>query len=217
MSWAKAGRSAAYVLAGIVVGLGAAFLFGRQAGAGTEQQQHAGEIQVRVPAPASPAPLPKSGPSVVEPDDPEATKPENARLANDAGSAPAERGTPEAMDPVRHAMELRRRHDELIARERAEPVDPAWAPTAARRFENQLTTVAEIMRGRLNNVHCATTLCTATVEWSSYAQAKETHASLLHAVYEPNCAVQLLLPEPADQAAAYQATAVFDCKDVRAN
>jgi hypothetical protein len=71
--------------------------------------------------------------------------------------------------------------------------------------------------GRLIEVTCATTTCSAELEWKSWDAAREEWRNLMHYPYEPNCAREILLPEPAaaDSKAAYRGTMLFNCERAR--
>jgi hypothetical protein len=64
---------------------------------------------------------------------------------------------------------------------------------------------------------CRSTQCAAVLAWSSYDEAVQGYAALLHHPYQANCARHTLLPAPdtaeADQ--PYSMTIIFDCSTWR--
>jgi hypothetical protein len=120
------------------------------------------------------------------------------------------------VDVVKHRAELAKQHDELLARQRSEPIDDQWAPGVAQSIRVSLQKAVQGSPTRIVDVQCATTLCAATAEWKNYIEAQQRYADVLHAKPELNCSVEILLPEPADPRKPYRATAIFDCAATRA-
>jgi hypothetical protein len=69
---------------------------------------------------------------------------------------------------------------------------------------------------RVRGVDCRTTLCTATLEWPSFVDARNGFRSILHSQDRANCGREILLLDSEDPSAPYQATAVLDCTEWRA-
>jgi hypothetical protein len=103
-------------------------------------------------------------------------------------------------------------HDDSIARHRAQPVDPTWAPAAAQSIRQELAELEARQAFSVFEVDCRSDSCIATMEWPTYRDAAATYAELVHHYYEEvNCLRRLILPEPEDKDAPFQATLVFDC------
>lgn len=139
------------------------------------------------------------------------------RLAAIEAREPGEPGAPDSPpDPAQVRAEQQRAHDDAIAAHRSAAIDPAWAARADTGLTAQLAGMAQASSFAVLDVDCRTATCTAELEWPSYGAAVEQFTTILHGRYDLNCDRRILLPEPADPAIAYRATAVFDCTGWRA-
>jgi hypothetical protein len=141
--------------------------------------------------------------------------------ARAAASEGAEANTPSAATSQSTA-ESKRYHEELhtkaIAEAKAEPIDRAWASSTEATVQTDLGTVAAASASRgmsVVGVECRTNHCLATLQWPSFTAASAGYFGVLHGRLQVNCAREILLPEPADVTATYEATAVFDCSESR--
>ena len=132
------------------------------------------------------------------------SSPHSARSASPSGSAvPSSEVSP---------ME---RHLQAIAAHKASPVDETWARAAQTSVATSLDKLAARSGFSVNTVECRSSSCLAEIGWPSYHGALSTYENLLVEPYEPNCATEIVLPDPADQGAAYSATLVLDCSGAR--
>jgi hypothetical protein len=126
---------------------------------------------------------------------------------------PAGQPPPPTREEVKQQL-LQQRQAQLEAHQR-EPVDFFWAKEA---HTSLAADFAPLTRGdafRVRGIDCRTTTCVATVEWPSYTKATEDYARLLQHPYGLDCARSILLPEPEDPAARYEARLVLDCQNLR--
>lgn len=130
----------------------------------------------------------------------------------DSGASPQDEPhppTPEDIEAQRG--QLLSKHQEAIENHRREPVDSSWSRSTSELFTSDIESLAEKADLKLIEVDCKSRSCLATVEWKSFSEAQSNYSALLHHSYAANCSREILLPEPDDLAAPYQATAVFDC------
>jgi hypothetical protein len=107
--------------------------------------------------------------------------------------------------------------------QRAEPIDPNWAPRAARALEKDLQALVQpsegqpAVKGKVVSVSCATSTCEAELEWDSWDTARSEWQQFMHASYELNCAREIVLPEPtaANRAAPYRGSMLYQCEQAR--
>jgi FtsZ-interacting cell division protein YlmF len=138
--------------------------------------------------------------------------------AAEAGAPePPSQGAEELTPEVLEASRLRRveMHQRAIDEHWKEPVDKAWASSTASQFEEDFGAIEEKSGLKLMSVDCKSQSCVATVEWKNYDEAQQKYDEILHHSYATNCTREILLPEPANKAVPYQATAVFNCKGSR--
>ncbi|WP_437596168.1 hypothetical protein [Sorangium sp. So ce590] len=116
------------------------------------------------------------------------------------------------MDPEEERAILRQREHDWLAMHAADATDPAWNGQASARLNASLSALAAQGSFQVADVDCRSKSCLATVRWSSYDQAVTSYQELVHARYDMPCTRTILLPEPEDRAAAYQANLTFDCE-----
>jgi hypothetical protein len=136
----------------------------------------------------------------------------------DAG--PQGSGAPSApipIDPIASQKANVAAHNAAIAAHMAEAIDPKWAPAANRSFKADLNAVGEKLGFDLRQVDCRTTTCTATVAFSSFAEANRHYADLLRMRYGVNCTREVTLDDPGEQGGAFETTVVYDCTGSRAS
>jgi hypothetical protein len=109
---------------------------------------------------------------------------------------------------------IRGRHERWKALHANEARDTAWARDEETAFNATLGGGAERGGYKIVNIDCRTTLCTAELEWPSYAQASTGYPEALH-VDMPGCESAILLEPPADASRPYRATARYDCENSR--
>ena len=105
-------------------------------------------------------------------------------------------------------------HASLLRAHLAQPVDPAWAQGANSGLAKDLAAAGQD-KFTTTAVDCRMTTCTAKVQWENYEAATKTHADVVAAPLGMACRRDILLPQPADPAAKYEATAFFDCEEAR--
>jgi hypothetical protein len=110
-----------------------------------------------------------------------------------------------------------------LENQRAEPIDPTWAPKAARSLEQDLRALEQAVdgrtpvKGKLLGVSCATSTCRADFEWSDFETARGEWREFMHASYELGCAREIVLPEPQGTAKgqSYRASMLYECENAR--
>lgn len=105
---------------------------------------------------------------------------------------------------------------ERLDQHETEPIDASWSSTATTQFEQDMNALSASESFELLRTQCRTNTCSATVQWTSYAGALDHYSALLHADYKTSCAREVVLPEPEQRDAPYQATVLFDCSELRA-
>jgi hypothetical protein len=110
----------------------------------------------------------------------------------------------------RHHIE---RHERRISGVRNEPLDARWAERTQPLLRSGLDGLAGKNGFRVKDVVCRNESCLGVVEWKSYAEAVKAYTSILHGLYEANCAREVILPPPSDSSASYEATFVFGCAE----
>ncbi len=130
-----------------------------------------------------------------------------------ADLAPQQTDAPEDLDPDTARAEALARWQSTLAAHDAEPVDDAWAADVTPRYARDLYDLSQSADASFDvlDTACKTTTCSALLEFSDYGTATEEFSQLLYYDYEQNCSKEILLPEPADPAARYRATVLFDC------
>jgi hypothetical protein len=119
-------------------------------------------------------------------------------------------------DPEAERTQTRARFEKQIEAHRAEARDTSWARAAEEQISVGLEAGEQNGEYRMIGLDCRTTSCAATLEWPNYSVAVAKFKNALWQVTEQNCARHILLPEPADRDAAYQAQMMMDCTDQRA-
>jgi hypothetical protein len=110
-----------------------------------------------------------------------------------------------------------RAHQKWISRFEQERPDPAFAPSASRSLRADFDSLATGAKFRTVDVDCRTTMCAATLEWSSYADVRQSTNDIMGHGYDINCAKEIYFPPPDDIQKPYQATVFLDCEQFRAN
>jgi hypothetical protein len=121
--------------------------------------------------------------------------------------------------PPPDPKEAAARHGEVLRRFEADAPDAEWAPGAAQTFRADLETLGSTLNFRLIDAECRTSMCKATLQWPNYEAARKTYFRVVSNPYALNCASDIYVPppaSPADEAAAYSAPVVFDCRGLRA-
>ncbi len=92
-----------------------------------------------------------------------------------------------------------------------EPRDPSWAVDIERSFAEQLEQLDE---GALDveSVECRTTTCLAAIQFSSFRDATEYFAELLHHDYAGGCGTSITMPEPERSDEPYTARLLLRCE-----
>jgi hypothetical protein len=136
-----------------------------------------------------------------------------------AGSNPAVMETGQSNE--REATPEQRReatlasHQRLVDMHEAEPVDEKWASEKKYEVEKGLAALAREGGGyRIKNVDCRSTSCSAELEWPNFEAAATNASVLAHtALYGPDCARRIILPEPEDRTRPYAASLlVWSCR-----
>jgi hypothetical protein len=144
--------------------------------------------------------------------EPTATMPAMSPAPREAASTPAPRSEDR---PPPDADAERKRLADLFATRRAdherEPDDPRWARATEAKLDTDLRALAGVRADRVVGVSCRTTSCLATLEWSSYDEARKASSDLATARYGAACSTWVHLPRPENTSGAYQATVYFDC------
>jgi hypothetical protein len=107
--------------------------------------------------------------------------------------------------------------EETRERFEREAVDTPWAAATTQLFAADIAGLGEDSGFALVHTECRSTQCMAVMEWSSYGEAVQGYATLLHHPYQANCVRHTLLPAPdtTEVAQPYHMTIVFDCSEWR--
>jgi len=97
----------------------------------------------------------------------------------------------------------------------SEPIDANWSRSASGSFTDDLQQLASAQRFQLINTDCRSSSCSATVQWSDYGTAASNYTALLHQQTQLGCAREMVLPEPTNREAPYQASVLYDCSALR--
>ncbi len=133
----------------------------------------------------------------------------SARSEPSAPSAPPRPSREEA----RH--QLYAQHQLQLDRHAREPLDSSWSREAQESFAADFSALTQGQPFQVRGIDCRSTTCVTTLEWPSYAEATQGHALLLQHAYRMDCARSILLPEPSDPTARYQAELFLDCGNLR--
>jgi hypothetical protein len=112
-------------------------------------------------------------------------------------------------------QQLFQQHQLQRDRHAREPLDSAWAREAQGSFATDFSALTQGQSFQVRGIDCRSTTCVTTLEWPSYAEATQGYALLLQHAYRMDCARSILLPEPADATARYQAELFLDCGNLR--
>lgn len=93
----------------------------------------------------------------------------------------------------------------------AEPPDPRWAFEAQRGLSATLTQATAEVGANIEATSCRSQTCIVSLQWPTYRAALTSMESVLHRVYEPNCARTMILPRPERPDDPYQGKVFFDC------
>ncbi|WP_437528653.1 hypothetical protein WME79_46130 [Sorangium sp. So ce726] len=116
----------------------------------------------------------------------------------------------EMPDPVEWKAKKESHHREIIATHERAIEDPTWAPQARASLLKEIRTVGS-KSFDVRDVDCRTNTCAAVLEWKNYEEAISSWSTAVEHNYEVTCSRELLLPEPSDRSAPYQATMVMTC------
>ncbi|MGK3990845.1 hypothetical protein WME99_47805 [Sorangium sp. So ce136] len=116
----------------------------------------------------------------------------------------------EMPDPEEWKARKEDHHREVIAAHERATEDPEWAPQTRASLLNEIRTVGSGSFD-VRDVDCRTTTCAAVLEWNNYEEALGSWSTAVEHNYDVNCAREILLPEPSDRSAPYQATMVVTC------
>jgi hypothetical protein len=122
---------------------------------------------------------------------------------------------PPRPSPEQVRQELLERQQAQLQAHQREPVDFVWSQAAHASFSEDFSALTRGESFRVNGLDCRTTTCVVTVEWRTYAEATAGYPELLQYGYGMDCARSILLPEPEDPDARYQASLVLDCQGRR--
>lgn len=114
-------------------------------------------------------------------------------------------------------MQLADIHRRLEQEHAAERVDPSWAPTAARILNEDIRRGLSTDGGSVVpvNVDCRATSCIVNVDFPDFSAATRQYSGILSSISRVNCERRVLLPEPEDRTAAYQARYIyFNCQPI---
>lgn len=104
-----------------------------------------------------------------------------------------------------------RGNDEALAKHGQQPLDPAWAPRVSQHIQGRLQALQETADFKLESVDCRTSMCVATVEWSSRHAAADNHGELLSASFDLACGTRIYLPEAVDESRPFRTPLILDC------
>ncbi|MBM7119200.1 hypothetical protein [Archangium primigenium] len=105
---------------------------------------------------------------------------------------------------------LRYQQERLDQHARA-PGDATWSRGARDAFGADFAALTREQPFTVRDIDCRSHTCVTTLEWPSYAEAVQGHAHLLRHPFAMDCTRSILLPEPEDPTARYQARLFLDC------
>jgi hypothetical protein len=120
----------------------------------------------------------------------------------------------EARDFDAERAELEAARKGFVSAFTAEARDPAWARSAEQGLSRELDRLATHAGFKLRELTCKTTLCKGTVEIGDKRTTRSTVQSILHAVYEPNCAIGVDVSDTVDETNS-AADLRFECEQSR--
>jgi hypothetical protein len=133
-------------------------------------------------------------------------KKETPRAQLDDPDAGGPRSETPAEARAHAAVALESTHDEAVAAFRVEPIDPAWAPSAADSLQADLTRRrpgTALQAPTAVSVVCRSSSCLATLTFADYHAAMGALSSLGEGMTRMNCGWQPLCVEPSDGGAPY--------------
>ena len=141
----------------------------------------------------------------------------------DAGSQPASGDTGDASslslwtppDPAAAAAAGVKDHDDLIAKFKAEGVDPSWSPNATQSLKSDFQRLSST-GFRVVSVACHMTICVATLEYPNYSAAQQHVGQLVHHPYAMNCGRGVYTIAPSNPDAVYDGDVILECEGFRA-
>jgi hypothetical protein len=174
---------------------------GRQAVTKREQPAEADQHEVNVPQRRVDPPMPtaRSVPRAAE------------------ATAPIESAQPlpePIASPEEERREVAKEEADFLRQTQDEPVDARWATSAQAKLGAQLMAMGNAHGFRVDRTECHTTRCLGVVTFPDRSNAKKNIGGILHASYEPNCGVSILLPE-AEAGKELQTNVRFDCEESR--
>ncbi len=128
---------------------------------------------------------------------------------------PAVPERPPRLDREQARQELLERQQAQLAAHQREPVDFVWSQAAHASFSADFSVLTRGESFQVKGLDCRTATCVVTVEWGNYAEASAGYPELLQYGYGMDCARSILLPEPENPDARYQASLVLDCQGRR--
>ncbi len=180
----------------------------------TRPHHERGGLRVE-PAAAPPSPVPRPAPVAASAQEERLQMLERRLEALSARSG----DTPPPAPPRPSLEEARRQlfeqHQARLDRHSREPLDATWSHEARGSFSVDLAALTRGQSFTARSIDCRSTTCVITVEWSSYAEATGSYPLLLQHAYGMDCMRSILLPEPADPTARYQASLFLDCGNLR--
>lgn len=205
------------IAAGILAGVGSSFLLRAPAprpAAPTVEYRVATPRPAASPPPAAPTTTPAGAGNAAELARLRAMERRLAQVESRAAASPGNAPAPPPPDTDPESMRAAHMQafQAVLQRHAHERVDARWAPTAQRSLQTDLAGLSEANHFRVVQVDCRTNLCVTTLEWPTYESATEATRNLLHQNYQLNCSRRILLPDPGDPAASYQARMVLDCE-----
>lgn len=197
-------------------------------GVGLAGRLHSGEVREPLPEPppglgstreapgvSSVSPPPRPTPAVDFAQE-ERLRMLERRLAElSARSEPSAPLTPPRPSREEAREQLFQRHQQQLDRHAREAIDASWAREAQGAFASDFAALTQGQSFQVRRIDCRSTTCVTTLEWPSYAEATQGYALLLQHSYGMDCARSILLPEPADLSARYQADLFLDCGNLR--
>jgi hypothetical protein len=199
---------------GIVGGLSASWLRPHGARGGVKEST--------VSAPELPAPPRRADESLAAARPPDLgprapAAPVASAAPSQQASAPPPPDYPDFEEQMREADRMHeQQHEAALQHFRNEPRDPRWAAATEKKLESDLEGVAAASKFKVVRVDCRTTTCVSVLEWRSYGDAVRNYGATLRRAFSVNCAQEVLLLPPANSAASYQASMIFDCESWRA-
>jgi hypothetical protein len=105
-------------------------------------------------------------------------------------------------------------HRAAIDRHTREENDPQWSSRAEKSLESLLRPLAANGNFQVESVDCRTTSCMAALVFDTYADARKTWPTILHARNHVGCITDIMLEDP-DGGAKYGVTVFYDCSEGR--